>query len=58
MRQLMKEKGLRKIPGCSWIQIGEELHAFVAADKSHPETEKIYMTLALLGIEMVRVHGL
>lgn len=58
VRHLMKEKGLRKIPGCSWIQIGEELHAFVAADKSHPETEKIYMTLALLGIEMVRVHGL
>ncbi|KAM5547810.1 pentatricopeptide repeat-containing protein [Rosa sericea] len=48
VRQLMKEKGLRKIPGCSWIQIGEEIHAFVAGDKSHPETEQIYMTLELL----------
>ncbi|CAL2275084.1 unnamed protein product [Prunus armeniaca] len=52
VRQLMKERGLRKIPGCSWIQIGEELHVFVAGDTSHPETEKMYMTLALLGMEM------
>ncbi|KAM2193569.1 hypothetical protein ACFX1X_026489 [Malus domestica] len=52
VRQLMKERGLRKIPGCSWIQVGEELNVFVAGDKSHPETEEIYTTLALLLMEM------
>ena len=52
LRDLMKQKGLRKTPGCSWLQIGGELHVFVAGDKSHPETGNIYQTLALLGMEM------
>ncbi|XP_031248096.1 pentatricopeptide repeat-containing protein At5g55740, chloroplastic [Pistacia vera] len=52
VRDLMKVKGLRKIPGRSWIQIGGEFHAFVAGDRSHPKTEELYATLALLGMEM------
>lgn len=52
VRDIMKEKGLRKNPGCSWIQIGEELHVFVACDRSHPKTEEIYATLALLGMHV------
>ncbi|KAJ4708360.1 Pentatricopeptide repeat-containing protein [Melia azedarach] len=30
VRDLMKEKGLRKNPGYSWIQNGDELHVFLA----------------------------
>lgn len=52
VRRFMKEKGLMKIPGCSWIQIGGELHVFVAGDKSHPKIEEISYTLALLALEM------
>ncbi|CAJ1975433.1 unnamed protein product [Sphenostylis stenocarpa] len=52
IRRLMKDKGLRKIPGCSWIQVGQELHYFIASDRSHPKTEEIYLTLDLLGFEM------
>ncbi|KAF7806338.1 pentatricopeptide repeat-containing protein [Senna tora] len=52
IRGLMKEKGLRKIPGCSWIEVGQELNVFVAGDRSHPETEEIYMALDLLAVEM------
>lgn len=52
VRDIMKEKGLRKNPGCSWIQIGEELHVFVACERSHPKTEEIYATLALLGMHV------
>lgn len=52
IRGLMKEKGLGKIPGCSWIEVGQELHVFVASDRSHSETEEIYMILDLLGFEM------
>ncbi|WRX34651.1 Pentatricopeptide repeat - like 10, partial [Theobroma cacao] len=52
IRDLMKEKGLKKSPGCSWIQIGEKLHPFLAGDGSHPKTMQIHATLALLGIEM------
>jgi hypothetical protein len=49
IRGFMKEKGLKKIPGCSWIEVGQELHVFIASDKSHPEKEEIYMILDLLG---------
>ncbi|XP_010249926.1 PREDICTED: pentatricopeptide repeat-containing protein At5g55740, chloroplastic [Nelumbo nucifera] len=52
LRDLMKQKGLRKDPGCSWIQIGEELHVFVAGDGSHPQTEVIYHMLSGLEREM------
>lgn len=52
IRSLMKEKGIRKIPGCSWIEVGQELHVFIASDKSHPKTQEIYSTLDLLGFEM------
>nr|AKH05150.1 chlororespiratory reduction 21 [Erodium foetidum] len=52
VRNVMKEKGLYKKPGCSWIQVGQELNVFVACDVSHPKTEEIYATIALLGMEM------
>ncbi|XP_062148846.1 pentatricopeptide repeat-containing protein At5g55740, chloroplastic [Alnus glutinosa] len=52
MRDLMKQKGLTKVPGCSWVQIGGELHVFVAGDNSHPKAGDIYTILALLGMEM------
>nr|GME06054.1 pentatricopeptide repeat-containing protein At5g55740, chloroplastic [Ipomoea batatas] len=52
LRDLMKRKGLRKSPGCSWIQNGNELHAFVAGDRSHSQTPEIYAVLALLEMEI------
>lgn len=52
MRYLMKQKDLRKVTGCSWVQIRGELHVFVASDKSHPKIGDVYTTLALLGMEM------
>ncbi|XP_058074643.1 pentatricopeptide repeat-containing protein At5g55740, chloroplastic isoform X2 [Magnolia sinica] len=52
IRDVMKEKGLRKNPGCSWIQIGREIHTFVAGDRLQPQTDMIYDMLALLEMEM------
>ncbi|PON39692.1 Tetratricopeptide-like helical domain containing protein [Parasponia andersonii] len=52
VRHLMKSKGLMKIPGCSWIQIGDESHVFVAGDQSHPKIEDINLILALLGSDI------
>lgn len=52
IRGLMKEKGLRKSPGCSWIEVGQELHVFIASDRSHPEIENVYNILDLLVFEM------
>jgi len=32
LRTLMKEKGLKKTPGCSWINIEKKVHKFFAGD--------------------------
>ncbi|XP_034690057.1 pentatricopeptide repeat-containing protein At1g18485-like [Vitis riparia] len=33
IRELMKSRGVKKSPGCSWVQIGEQAHAFVVGEK-------------------------
>ncbi|CAL2238852.1 unnamed protein product [Prunus armeniaca] len=45
VRALMKEKGLIRNPGCSFIEHGNKIHRFVVGDQSHPESEKIYTKL-------------
>ncbi|ONK58687.1 uncharacterized protein A4U43_C09F15630 [Asparagus officinalis] len=45
VRDLMKEKGVKKEPGLSWIEIGASVHSFVAGDKSHPQSNVIYSKL-------------
>ncbi|KAJ3678363.1 hypothetical protein LUZ60_002166 [Juncus effusus] len=42
IRARMNERGLKKQPGCSWIEIGSRVHVFVVRDKSHCETDAIY----------------
>ncbi|XP_017969345.1 PREDICTED: pentatricopeptide repeat-containing protein At3g63370, chloroplastic [Theobroma cacao] len=41
IRTRMKERGLKKNPGCSWIEVGNRIHTFMARDKSHPECLEI-----------------
>ncbi|XP_051116541.1 pentatricopeptide repeat-containing protein At2g03880, mitochondrial isoform X2 [Andrographis paniculata] len=45
LRKAMKDGGIKKEPGCSWIEIDKEVHAFVLGDKSHPQTGAIYREL-------------
>ncbi|XP_071716530.1 pentatricopeptide repeat-containing protein At5g55740, chloroplastic [Rutidosis leptorrhynchoides] len=52
LRRFMKEKGIRKNPGCSWVQVGTKHHVFVANDRSKSQSDEIYSTLALLRMEM------
>jgi pentatricopeptide repeat protein len=42
IRKLMEERGLKKVPGISWMYIDGTYYEFIAADKKHPESEKIY----------------
>ncbi|XP_077229968.1 tetratricopeptide repeat (TPR)-like superfamily protein [Tasmannia lanceolata] len=42
VRERMRIWGVRKEPGCSWIEIGREVHTFLIGDKSHEQTEQIY----------------
>nr|KYP39546.1 Putative pentatricopeptide repeat-containing protein At3g47840 family [Cajanus cajan] len=48
IRKLMKSKGLIKEPGWSWINVNDQLNAFVAGDQAHPQNEHITTILELL----------
>ncbi|TVU15253.1 hypothetical protein EJB05_38763, partial [Eragrostis curvula] len=47
-RETMREKGVTKFPGCSWITVGNKTNVFVVQDKDHPDTLSIYETLGHL----------
>eukprot|EP01018_Ginkgo_biloba_P019587 Gb_24126 [translate_table: standard] len=48
VRTMMKAEGLKKPPGCSFIEVDNRIHTFIAADKSHPQSEEIYAMLETL----------
>ncbi|PON97610.1 Tetratricopeptide-like helical domain containing protein [Trema orientale] len=52
VRLKMKELGLRKNPGCSWIETNESTQTFFVQDKSHPQAEMIYECLRILKSHM------
>lgn len=52
VRKNMNEKGVRKEPGCSWIEYGEKVHKFTAGDVSHPQSEQLHGFLATLSEKM------
>ncbi|KAM4094579.1 hypothetical protein ACB094_06G205800 [Castanea mollissima] len=45
IRQLMKSMGIRKEPGCSWIEMNSHVHEFISEDRGHPRTSEIYSKL-------------
>ncbi|XP_060195968.1 putative pentatricopeptide repeat-containing protein At3g47840 [Lycium barbarum] len=48
LRKLMRLKGVMKEPGWSWIKVKDQVSAFVAGDKKHPQNEDIYDILDLI----------
>ncbi|XP_077220274.1 pentatricopeptide repeat-containing protein At5g66520-like [Tasmannia lanceolata] len=46
VRNLMKSKGIAKVPGLSMIEFEGIVHRFVAGDRSHPESNNIYNKLS------------
>lgn len=42
IRLLMKHSGIRKRPGCSWVQGKNGTASFYVGDKSHPMAKEIY----------------
>uniref|UniRef100_A0A0E0BIK2 Pentatricopeptide repeat-containing protein n=1 Tax=Oryza glumipatula TaxID=40148 RepID=A0A0E0BIK2_9ORYZ len=41
IRSEMNVRGLKKQPGCSWIEVANKVHVFVSRDKSHSESDLI-----------------
>lgn len=38
----MKDRGVQKVPGRSWIEVKNSVHAFFVGDRLHPLADKIY----------------
>ncbi|RWR75557.1 pentatricopeptide repeat-containing protein, mitochondrial [Cinnamomum micranthum f. kanehirae] len=55
LRKLMKTKGVKKVPGQSWIKVTDEVHVFLVEDRSHPEMDEIYSMLGELFLQMREV---
>ncbi|XP_057417386.1 pentatricopeptide repeat-containing protein At4g02750-like [Lotus japonicus] len=54
MRLKMREAGVQKIPGCSWVEIQNKIHSFTVGDCFHTEKDKIYAFLEELDLKMKR----
>ncbi|RLM60916.1 putative pentatricopeptide repeat-containing protein [Panicum miliaceum] len=48
VQKVMKNRGLSKVPGWSWIEVKNEVHSFNAEDRSHPSMDEIYEMLRML----------
>ena len=48
VRKLMQDRGVKKEPGISWIEVGNTVHTFLVDDCSHPISELIYSRLGEL----------
>lgn len=48
IRSSLSEKGMQKLPGCSWVEVDGVIHEFLVGDISHPLTHKIYEKLESL----------
>ncbi|KAK8686770.1 hypothetical protein V6N13_125788 [Hibiscus sabdariffa] len=54
VRSGIRDMGLRKQPGCSWIEIDNDIHIFVAGDCIHHQSEDIYAVIESLTLEIKR----
>lgn len=55
LRLKMKDKGLKKQPGCSWIDVGNKVHVYVVGDKSHSKANLIYSLIRDLHVKMKKL---
>ena len=55
VRKMMKDGGVRKEPGCSWIEVNKQVHSFFVGDRSHPQMQQIYEKLEILSQQMKAV---
>ncbi|RWW53073.1 hypothetical protein BHE74_00040464 [Ensete ventricosum] len=42
VRKMMKDGGVKKEPACSWVEMENSVHMFVANDDSHPQIKEIH----------------
>ncbi|WCJ32084.1 Pentatricopeptide repeat (PPR) superfamily protein [Euphorbia peplus] len=52
IRRLMRDRGIKKNPGCSWIELNKSTHVFVAEDRYHPMIKQIHGYLEEMMMKM------
>lgn len=45
VRKLIRDKGIRKNPGCSWIEVDNRVHVFTVDDTNHPQIKDVHRML-------------
>lgn len=55
IRALMTLRGIKKEPGCSWVEIDGQVHVFLSQDGSHPTMKEIYAKLDKLGQSLMSI---
>ncbi|GAB2232295.1 hypothetical protein Droror1_Dr00011327 [Drosera rotundifolia] len=52
VRKLMRDRGVRKEPACSWVEVESKVHVFLVDDMMHPEVQEVYDYLEELVTKM------
>ncbi|KAL5977432.1 hypothetical protein ACLOJK_021778 [Asimina triloba] len=48
LKSVMRDTGVRKLPGCSLIEVNDEVSEFHSLDQRHPQADDIYRVLTWL----------
>lgn len=52
MRNLMRNRGVDKAPGCSSVEIDRAVYEFIAGEKTHPQIEEMQLVLHTINKQM------
>ncbi|CAH9080828.1 unnamed protein product [Cuscuta epithymum] len=52
MRAFMSDQGVKKEPGCSWVEVDTQIHVFLSQDASHPRISDIHAKLDELCLQL------
>ena len=52
VKKAMRDRGVRKVPAYSWVEIKHETHMFSANDRRHPQMEEIRKKIDMLTKEI------
>ncbi|XP_011625801.2 pentatricopeptide repeat-containing protein At2g22410, mitochondrial-like [Amborella trichopoda] len=56
VRRMMRENGVKKAPGSSFVELEGKFHEFLVEDKSHPQSKEIYLILDEIS-EQLKLEG-
>ncbi|XVF13835.1 hypothetical protein REPUB_Repub09cG0002600 [Reevesia pubescens] len=52
VKMAMRDRGIRKVPAYSWVEIRHKVHVFSANDMLHPQMKEIRKKIYMLSIQM------